>query len=238
MKFDILILAAGFGSRLKSMTLYKPKAMIEYQSKKLIEIQLNKINKSYINKVIIVTGHKSSILETFLRKKFYNINFKFIKNFNYKKNSSGQSFYYAYNYIKTPQYIHLNCDCIYSKKHMNNLMSSNSKNIISVRSDIKLTDKSDNIKIYKNKIIDMSLIKKNESQFRGFGVAKISRNEMQKNVSLYKSLADDQKSKIKYFSLIRNNISGGSVYNILKTSKYNLAEINSREDKNSCKVIC
>lgn len=237
-KFDILILAAGFGSRLKSMTQQKPKAMVEYKSKKLIEIQLDKINKRYINKVIVVTGHKSSILEVFLRKKFNNVKLKFIKNHNYKNNSSGQSFYYAYKFIKTSQYIHLNCDCIFSQQHINNLILSNAKNIISVRGDIKLQDKSENVTVYKNKIIKMSLAKDKYAKFRAFGVAKISRNEMLKNVNLYRSLNDDEKSKVNYFSLIRKRIDKGSIYKMLKASKYHLAEINNQEDKKNCRVIC
>lgn len=238
MRFDILILAAGFGSRLKSFTRQRPKALVEYKSKKLIEIQLSNINKNNIHQVIVVTGYKSSILENYLKNKFYGLKFIFVKNLNYKKNSSGQSFFYAYKFIKTHQYIHLNCDCIFSKKHISNLLFSNFNNVISVRNDIKLAQRSENVEVYQNKIKKMTLEKNQRAKYRAFGVAKISKKEMLKNINLYKSLKESEKFEINYFSLIRKNIEKGSIYNILRSNKYNLTEINTQEDKKKSKILC
>ena len=53
-KYDLVILAAGLGSRLKSLTRNIPKAMIKYKGKRFIEIQLSNISEAHINKYIIV----------------------------------------------------------------------------------------------------------------------------------------------------------------------------------------
>jgi choline kinase len=73
-KYDLVILAAGLGSRLKSLTLIILKAMVKYKGKKFIEIQINNIDKNYINKFIVVTGYKSSILKKFLKKNSQRLN--------------------------------------------------------------------------------------------------------------------------------------------------------------------
>ena len=235
MKYDVLILAAGFGSRLKNLTKSKPKALIEFNNKKLIEIQLNSIDKKFINKVIVVIGYKSHLLVSFLRKKFPKINFQFVKNINYRINSSAQSFYYAYKKISTPVYIHLNCDCIFSKKHFLKLIQSNYKNMISVRSDIILKDNSENIEVDKDYIKKMSLNLRKKSKYRAYGVAKISKTEMLRNINLYLKLTNDEKIQMNYYSLIRQNLNYN--FKIIKSDRLNLHEINSQDDKKKCKII-
>lgn len=236
MKFDILILAAGLGSRLKSATSSRPKAMVEYKSKKLIELQISRINKNLIGKVIVVTGYKEAMLKEFLKKRFPKINFFFLRNRNFTKNSSGQSFFYAYKYLSTNSYVHLNCDCIYSKEHMIKLLQSNATNLISVRSDIQLSDKMENVEVENSKILNMTLKNNPNCKYKAYGVAKISKYEMLRNIKLYKSLSNDEKLKINYFSLIRKNISLGINYKILNSSKHHLHEINTQKDKKICTV--
>ena len=229
MKYDLVILAAGLGSRLKSLTHKIPKAMVEYKGKRFIEIQINNINKNYINQFIVVLGYKSLVLKKFLKKKFPEIKFKYIYNKNFKKNSSGQSFFYAYRHIKTNQYIHLNCDCIFSKKHFLKLIKSKSKNLISARSDLELTNKMENVETKDRLITNLTLLNNQNSKYKAYGVAKISRKAMLKNIDLYKKLSTQEKMKINYFTLIRKNIKKINFY-VLKTNKYHLCEANSQKD--------
>lgn len=229
MKYDLVILAAGLGSRLKSLTRKIPKAMVEYKGKRFIEIQINNIDKNYINQFIVVHGYKSLILKKFLKKKFPEIKFKFIYNKNFKKNSSGQSFFYAYKHIKTNQYIHLNCDCIFSKEHFLKLIKSKFKNLISVRPDIKLTDKMENVETKDKLITKLTLLNTQKSKYKAYGVAKISRKAMLENIDLYKKLSAQEKMKVNYFTLIRKNIKKID-FKILKTSKYHLCEANTQKD--------
>ena len=174
MKYDLVILAAGLGSRLKSLTRNIPKAMIKYKGKRFIEIQLSNISEAHINKYIIVLGYKSDVLKKFLKKKFPNINFTFVYNKNFRSNNSGQSFFYAYKHIETNQYIHLNCDCLFSKSHFKKLIYSKYKNLISVRSDLNLGDKMENVETIKNRITKLTLKYSLKSKFKAYGISKIS----------------------------------------------------------------
>ena len=231
MKYDLLILAAGLGSRLQSLTKNIPKAMVMYKGKRFIEIQLNNVDKNYINKFIIVLGYKSLVLKKFLKKKFPKIKFKFVYNKNFKNNNSGQSFFYAHKSIKTSQYIHLNCDCIFSKNHFKKLINSKSKNLISVRSDVKLGDKMENVEAIKKKIIKLSLSNTTKSKYKAYGVAKISKKAMLKNIDLYKKLSKKEQKTINYYTLIRRNIEKVD-YQLIKTNKNHLCEANFQKDLN------
>lgn len=229
MKYDLIILAAGLGSRLKSLTKNIPKAMVKYKGKRFIQIQIENIDKKYINNFIVVLGYKSNILKKFLLKKFPEIKFKFILNKNFRNNNSGQSFFYAHKLIKTKQYIHLNCDCVFSKKHFEKLIKSKFKNLISVRSDVQLKDKMENVEALNNKITKLSLSNTLKSKYKAFGVAKISKKAMLKNIDLYKKLSNKEKKVVNYYTLIRKNIDRVD-YRLLRSNKNHLCEANYQKD--------
>jgi len=69
-----IILAAGRGSRMGSMTYNKPKCLVEIQGKPLLEWQLDALRKSGINDIAIVTGYKREALLSYKLKEFYNAN--------------------------------------------------------------------------------------------------------------------------------------------------------------------
>jgi choline kinase len=235
MKYDLVILAAGLGSRLKSLTKNIPKALVKYKGKRFIEIQINNIDKKCINEFIVVLGYKSTVLKKFLVKKFPEIKFEFVYNKNFRNNNSGQSFFLAHNKIKTKQYIHLNCDCIFSKSHFNRLINSKHKNLISVRSDIKLGDKMENVESSNKKIIKMSMTKTENSKYKAYGVAKISKKAMFKNIDLYKKLSSKEKKIVNYYTLIRKNLKKEN-YKLLNSNKYNLCEANSQKELKNFKL--
>ena len=58
-----IIMAAGKGSRLGSLTEGKPKAFAEIKGKKLIDYNLGLLEKYGIDEIIIVTGYKCEAFE-------------------------------------------------------------------------------------------------------------------------------------------------------------------------------
>jgi len=59
----IIILAAGIGSRLKHLTINRPKCLIEIGKKSLLDYQLDILNQENINPIIIVGGHCGEMLK-------------------------------------------------------------------------------------------------------------------------------------------------------------------------------
>ena len=55
---NVIILAAGFGSRLLPLTKDKPKSLIEFDGKTLLERNIEIFKKHGINDVTIVTAYK------------------------------------------------------------------------------------------------------------------------------------------------------------------------------------
>ena len=70
-----IILAAGRGSRMGSLTTTKPKCLLEVSGRSLLEWQVRAFEKSGIKKIAVVTGYlREKILEKFHFTEFYNKN--------------------------------------------------------------------------------------------------------------------------------------------------------------------
>lgn len=69
-----IILAAGRGSRMLSLTDNKPKCMVELHEKTLLEWQLEAIHKANIHDIGIITGYMSELLANKCDKEFHNPN--------------------------------------------------------------------------------------------------------------------------------------------------------------------
>ena len=67
-----LILAAGRGKRMKSLTDQEPKCLVKLKGKPLIEWQLDAIRASGIDQIAVVTGYKSELIEPYNLTKFHN----------------------------------------------------------------------------------------------------------------------------------------------------------------------
>lgn len=67
-----LLLAAGFGTRLRPITLSKPKCLIEINKKPLLELWISKLEDINVQKIIINTHYLADHVKNFLNKKYKN----------------------------------------------------------------------------------------------------------------------------------------------------------------------
>jgi choline kinase len=67
-----IILAAGRGSRMKSLTEERPKCLVEFRGKTLLAWQLGALREAGINEIAIVTGYKRELLAGRGLVEFYN----------------------------------------------------------------------------------------------------------------------------------------------------------------------
>jgi L-glutamine-phosphate cytidylyltransferase len=67
-----IILAAGRGSRMKSLTDERPKCLVELRGKTLLEWQLGALRGAGINEIAIVTGYKRELLTGYGLVEFFN----------------------------------------------------------------------------------------------------------------------------------------------------------------------
>ena len=67
-----IILAAGRGSRMKSLTIDQPKCLIAVNGKPLLEWQISALKAAGIDEIAIVTGYRRELLQSYGLKEFHN----------------------------------------------------------------------------------------------------------------------------------------------------------------------
>ena len=67
-----LILAAGLGTRLRPLTLSKPKCLVEINKKPLLELWIEKLKDINTQRIIINTHYLSDQVNNFLKRKYKN----------------------------------------------------------------------------------------------------------------------------------------------------------------------
>ena len=75
---NALILSAGYGKRLKPITLTKPKCLIKIKGEPIISIWIENLIKINVKKIYVNTHYQHKQVESYLKKK--KIKYK-IKNF-------------------------------------------------------------------------------------------------------------------------------------------------------------
>ena len=229
-----LILAAGLGSRLRPYTLKYPKAMVKYNGIEIITNQINALHHEGISKIIVVIGYKSEQLKQFLKKKYKNI--QIINNQEYESTNSAYSFMKGSSFLKSESYIHLNCDILFSKKLLSNVINQPNKNVIAVRDDLIFNNAMENVISVDNRIVNMSHRCSKQTLYKAYGLAKISNEALQENIINYQKLIPEVQRKENYYGLIRMSL-GSHNYHICSSDKHNLEEINTVDDLERCQFI-
>jgi len=128
---NVIILAAGKGTRLLPLTKDKPKCLIKLKNgKTLLEIQIDRIKQINPSNIVIVTGYKSSMIETYIQTKYSkedNINFEFNPFFEMSNNLA--SLYLVKTYFKTEDVIVINGDDIFSTSVIEGLANKSDEGV-------------------------------------------------------------------------------------------------------------
>ena len=85
-----LILCAGFGKRLKPITLNKPKPLLELNNITLLENAINLIKELGIKKILINTFHLKDQINDYIIKKNFNISINVVPDGNEILNTGGE----------------------------------------------------------------------------------------------------------------------------------------------------
>lgn len=123
---DVVILAAGIGSRLFPITKNLPKCMVDVNGKSILERvldQLQEIKKDLglsIN-IFIATGYLSKKIETFVSNKQYPI--KIVRNETYETTNNMYSLFLTFPNLNSDNHlVIINGDCIYDKRILEGML--------------------------------------------------------------------------------------------------------------------
>tara|TARA_B110000003_G_scaffold267506_1_gene295828 strand:- start:1997 stop:2698 length:702 start_codon:yes stop_codon:yes gene_type:complete len=151
-KEPIIILAGGFGTRLKTITRDKPKALADINGTPFIKILIDKLIKNGFNNFIFSLHFGASMIIDYLDQVYEkdNLNFKYIVE--KKPLGTGGAISFVISELKIHNYFYVtNADTLLSKGY-NSIIEENKNIILSVKYD--LSSRFGTLKIKDNKIID------------------------------------------------------------------------------------
>lgn len=142
--YTVLILAAGYGSRMKSLGEKNPKCLLKINNKTILEYILDHLKSLKVKNVVIAVGYKPYRILKIIKKysKYLKINFYKVKN--YRKVGSAYSWYLFKNvwkYDRKP-IIMLHADIFFHYNLIYDIKNSNRENVIGsvtkLKNNIKL----------------------------------------------------------------------------------------------------
>ena len=165
-----IILAAGIGSRLRPLTLNKPKCMVKVDGIPIIEHQIQAYINSGLEKdsIYVVVGYKSEIVINFIKENYNGINI--IKNKDFLTTNNMYSLNLVLNnlLIDNSDIIFIsNGDCVYDPSIINDLKINDEKNLIACDEGLHNME-SMKIRVNDGKIVDIS---KEISEADSFGAS-------------------------------------------------------------------
>lgn len=124
-----IILAAGMGRRLKSLTLDQTKCMVKIAGERLIDRMIHNLLAVNLDKIVIVTGHKSDNLEHHLKNKYPNEGLEFIYNNLYQTTNNIYSLSLATKYLEENDSLVLESDLIFDSGILEGLIADPNPNL-------------------------------------------------------------------------------------------------------------
>ncbi len=112
---DVIILAGGFGTRLKSIIKDIPKPMASIAGKPFLEWLINYLSGFNPNKIILGTGYKHEIIETHFGKQFKNI--PVVYSIETDPLGTGGAIKKAFDLVETKNCLVLNGDTFFKINH-------------------------------------------------------------------------------------------------------------------------
>ena len=118
-----LILAAGFGKRLRPLTKACPKSLVEVNGTPLLINALNNLVDLGVNEIGIVVGHMADMIRTRVGNVYRGISVHYFENTEYLETNNIYSLYKAISFCDDDMLL-LECDLFYHKEMLLPLMNS------------------------------------------------------------------------------------------------------------------
>ena len=135
-----VILAAGVASRLRPLTDNTPKCLLKVGDKSILERTVDNIAANGITDIVVVTGFLKEMIEDFLINNYPKLNFTFIFNGKYDSTNNIYSLWMTKKELLGHDMLLLDSDIVFDSRIIGQLINSNHKNCLSIRSDHKLSE--------------------------------------------------------------------------------------------------
>ncbi len=124
-----LILAAGFGNRMKPLTNNNHKTLLDVGGESILGRIINSLEQESITEIYIVTGYKETQIKDFINLNFSHLNISYIHNPRYRETNNIYSLALALENINiNKDLVLIESDLIYKKEVLNKLLKSDFSN--------------------------------------------------------------------------------------------------------------
>lgn len=139
-KMKVIILAAGVGSRIKPLTDNCPKSLLKVGGQTILERMISHIQDCEINEIIFVLGYLDKQIKNFVKKKFPNLDAKFVINDKFKETNTGFSLMLTKALVQGESFIKFDADVIFDIEILKKLIESKYKNCLCIDKNINLQE--------------------------------------------------------------------------------------------------
>ncbi len=243
-QYTALILAAGYGSRIADIT-ENPKSLLMVNGKPLMDWHFEAWKSVGIRNVVVVTGYKRDVLESYLEKFKSDFDIHFAVNEDFRVKGNTYSFYYGLE--KTHgDFLLFDADLIYDTAILKRFLEDKSPNQILVGEssidDIEcakaMLDKDGFVRM----TIDKRAVTEEERTrftFAGeaVGILKFSKNYRDDMLAACKSFLAEEKNISKNWEHVMNEFLLNHDMNIHRTINNRWVEIDNKEDLEKAKGL-
>lgn len=239
-----VILAAGYGSRISDVT-DNPKSLLPVNGKPLMDWHFEAWKSVGIRNVVVVTGYKRDVLESYLEKFKKDFDIHFAVNEDYRVKGNTYSFYYGLE--KTHgDFLLFDADLIYDTKILKSFVEDKKENSILVGEssidDIEcakaMIDKDGFVRM----TIDKRAVTSEERErftFAGeaIGILKFSKNYRDEMYKACKEFLADEKNISKNWEHVMNEFLLNHDMSIHRAVSDRWVEIDNKEDLEKAKRL-
>jgi len=136
-KLTALVLLAGIGKRLESLSLGTPKCLVEIGHKPLLWYSINNLRKIGVSEYVFVVGYEAGQIVTFGQTVFPDLPIQYIYNNKFETTNSIYSYYLARERIINRNYLRLEGDLLYTRKIIQKLITHKESPASAVEKKIK-----------------------------------------------------------------------------------------------------
>ena len=111
-----LILAAGVGSRLGTLTQAIPKCMVEMHGRRLIDVMLDILVDLPIERIVLVTGYREDVLRAHLGDAYNGCPIEYVSNPDYHRTNNSYSVLVAADALRADDTLFLESDLVFTPR--------------------------------------------------------------------------------------------------------------------------
>ena len=173
---EAIILAGGFGTRLKDVLKDRPKPMAIINGTPFLEILIRKLKKSEIDRIILAVGYKSEVIMSHFKNSFEGI--EIVYSVEDEPLGTGGAIKKAANLCQSTDIIVLNGDTYFDCDlvEMNKIYTKSNCDITLALKRVQNNVRYGTVKIHQNKIIDFNEKKYQSEGFINAGTYVINKN--------------------------------------------------------------